>query len=216
MTKILLVEDDESLGSTLVERLCVDGYDVEWRMSLAAGRESFAESSYDLAILDVGLPDGTGFTLGREIKEHSLTPVIFLTAMNSAEYRLEGFELGADDYIPKPFHLKELLLRIRKLISVAQQTHVGDLTFNIGSLSITLSDGRTETLSSRDFDLFKFLAEESPRIISRTEIIAKVFRSDEETSQRVVDNSIVRIRNMLGEAYEQRLRSVRGVGYQWL
>lgn len=219
MTRILLVEDDESLGSTLVERLTVEGYEVQWAQTCLEGRGAFKGGRFDLVILDVGLPDGSGFTLGREIKEASLTPLIFLTAMNSAEYRLEGFELGADDYIPKPFHLKELLLRVRKFIegrkSEATRT-LGDLTLDFEGLCLRFSDGHVENLAARDFELLKFLTEESPRVVGRLEILTKVFRANEDTTQRIVDNSILRIRASLGPEHERKLRSVRGVGYQWM
>ena len=109
MSRVLLVEDDRSLGKTLAERLAKEGLDVEWVETLASGRSAVADGAWDLAIVDVMLPDGSGFDLVPDIRRRSRTPIMFMTALNSAESRLSGFELGADEYLPKPFHLKDLV-----------------------------------------------------------------------------------------------------------
>jgi two-component system phosphate regulon response regulator PhoB len=215
---ILLVEDDESLGSTLVERLSEEPYDLTWVRSVKDALSHLEEKAFDLHLLDIGLPDGSGFNVAREIKLKHHTPIIFLTAMNSAEYRLEGFEIGCDDYIPKPFHLKELLLRIAKVFEgrLEQKTkRASGMVLHAESYSIVLPDGRTAELSQRDFELLSFLIEVSPRAVARQEILQHIFCSDAQTN-RTVDNSIVRIRTTLGTFGEGKLRSVRGVGYQWL
>ncbi|HEX4924864.1 MAG TPA: response regulator, partial [Bdellovibrionales bacterium] len=116
MKHLLLVEDDPSLGATLQERLEKEGYSVAWAQSRAEAESAFARKPPDLVILDVGLPDGSGFDLAKLIKKKSVVPFIFVTAMTTAEYRLEGFEIGAEEYIPKPFHLKELLLRVKHVL----------------------------------------------------------------------------------------------------
>ena len=214
---ILLVEDDESLGSTLVERLSEEPYVVTWVRTVHDALTSLLINEYDLHILDIGLPDGSGFNVAREVKLSRHTPIIFLTAMNSAEYRLEGFEIGCDDYIPKPFHLKELLLRIAKVFEgrlSSKTKRSSGIVLHQESYSVNLPDGRTAELTQRDFELLSFLIEVSPRTISRDEILQKVFHSETQTN-RTVDNSIVRIRTALGIFGEGKLRSVRGVGYQW-
>ena len=113
MPRVLLVEDDLSLGRTLTERLERERLEVVWARTVAEAQAQLPGQSWDLAILDVKLPDGSGFGLARELKRTSLIPIMFMTALNSAENRLEGFEIGADEYLPKPFHLKELILRVR-------------------------------------------------------------------------------------------------------
>jgi DNA-binding response OmpR family regulator len=100
MPRVLLVEDDASLGRTLAERLEREQFVVEWVKTLADGRKRIDAGGWDLAILDVMLPDGSGFGLARHIKTHTVIPVMFMTALNSAENRLEGFEIGADEYLP--------------------------------------------------------------------------------------------------------------------
>lgn len=219
MKKILLIEDDESLGETLMLRLSEEPYEVFWSKTALDARDSIRKVVPDLILLDIGLPDGSGFTIAREIRAWSKCPIIFLTAMNSAEYRLEGFELGADDYIPKPFHLRELLLRIQKVLegrAVELTKKAGECTLSEEGYSVNLPDGKSAELSVRDFELLKFLIEESPRAVTRNEILSRVFQSESATTPRTVDNSIVRIRTALGTYSEGHLRSVRGVGYQWM
>lgn len=219
MKSILLVEDDTSLGETLVQRLAEEPYDVAWARSLSEARTTFHQKQPDLILLDIGLPDGSGFTFAREVRGEVKTPIIFLTAMNSAEYRLEGFEIGADDYIPKPFHLKELLLRIHKVLegrAVSFIRKAGDFKLSEEGYTVYLPDGKYAEFSVRDFDLLKFLIDESPRAVSRTEILERVFKTDATITPRIVDNSIVRIRTALGTQAEGHLRAVRSVGYQWI
>lgn len=219
MNSILLIEDDETLGGTLSERLEKEGYHLHWSKTLSDAVSTFAASRFDLALVDIGLPDGSGFTFAREAKASSNTPIIFLTAMNSAEYRLEGFEIGADDYVPKPFHLKELLLRIKKVLEAANSgraTRNDRVVLNLESLSITLPDGRTEYPIPRDFELLKLLMESAPKVLSRQEAISRLWNSDTEVTPRTVDNAIVRLRAHLGEIGDRYIRSVRGVGYQWI
>ena len=215
---ILLVEDDTSLGATLVERLSEEPYTVTWVKTVKDALSEIKKQHFDLYLLDIGLPDGSGFNVAREIKVESHAPIIFLTAMTSAEYRLEGFEIGCDDYIPKPFHLKELLLRIAKVFEgrLAQKTRrSAGMTLHAESYSVSLPDGRVAELTERDFELLNFLIDSSPQAVTRQEILDKVFKSDAQTN-RTVDNSIVRIRTALGTHGQGRLRSVRGIGYQWL
>ena len=101
---------------------------MSWAQTVAAAEAELASSAWDLAILDVKLPDGSGFGLARQIKRTSLTPVMFMTALNSAENRLEGFEIGADEYLPKPFHLKEFILRVRHVLATQRVPEVVNVT----------------------------------------------------------------------------------------
>src|SRR5438445_11604066 len=116
MKRLLLVEDDRSLGATLRERLQREKYDVYWAETKQRALKKLGEGLWDLVILDIGLPDGSGFELARLIKEKTSLPIMFMTALSSAEHRLEGFEIGAADFIPKPFHLRELLLRVKHVL----------------------------------------------------------------------------------------------------
>ncbi len=254
MTRILLVEDDETLGETLQERLQREGYQVEWVSTQADAEKSYAERRYDLIILDVGLPDGSGFDFARQVQalgqNSSLlplgglsdglpgsisgghvagsavrstkpTPFLFVTAMNTAEYRLEGYEIGAEEFIPKPFHLKELLLRVRHVLSThgsnqSDEVVAGDRVIDLMSRAVVAPDGAREFLATRDFDLLKLLIGTSPKVLSRDQILDEVWGEDKFPSHRTVDNAIVRLRQALGEKGGRWIRSVRGVGYQWI
>ena len=220
MSRILLVEDDPSLGLTLSERLSEEGHLLHWARTRAEALNILAQHSLDLCLLDIGLPDGSGLGIAREIKARGDTAVIFLTAMNSAEYRLEGFEIGAEDYIPKPFHFKELKLRIERVLqksSSAQFIKSASITLDLARRAVLLPNASEETPASRDFDLLRLLVEFSPRVVSRDEIYRRLWsRDDERSSLRTIDNVILRLRTMLKKGGADPIRSVRGVGYQWV
>ena len=217
MSRLLLVEDDSSLGETLQERLIREGHQVDWAQNVEQARTHFSKSSYDLAILDVGLPDGDGFELADWMKERSLMPFIFVTAMSTAEYRLQGFEIGAEEYIPKPFHLKEILMRVHHVLenhSVKRVASLGDLVIDFASQSVTHPGGREVRLNTRDAQILKILTERSPAAVSRDEILNKLWGEDKYPSERTVDKCIVRLRQALADDNGEIIRSVRGVGYQ--
>jgi len=216
--RVLLVEDDESLGRTLTERLTKERLDVSWSQTIAAGEAAFAEGRWDLAILDVRLPDGSGFGLAREIKRSSLTPIMFMTALNSAENRLEGFEIGADEYLPKPFHLREFLLRVRHVLATQRLTETiraCGREIDLGALTIVHADGERAFLQVRDGRVLKLLISAAPRIVDRSEILDHAWGQDQFPTPRSVDNSIVRLRQALRDEGGRFIRSVRSVGYQW-
>jgi DNA-binding response OmpR family regulator len=218
MARVLLVEDDQSLGRTLTERLEKERLDVTWAQSIAAAERELDRQPWDLAILDVRLPDGSGFGLARRIKRSSLTPVMFMTALNSAENRLEGFEIGADEYLPKPFHLKEFVLRVRHVLAtqrVPDVIRVHGRTIDLGALTIATSDGEKSFLQVRDGRVLKLLITAAPNIVDRSEILDRVWGRDQFPTPRAVDNAIVRLRQALGDDGGRFIRSVRGVGYQW-
>ena len=215
MTRILLVEDDRTLGTTLTERLRKEGYDAEWCATLAEAGRTFDRGLWDLAILDVGLPDGSGFDFARRIRAFGSTPIMFMTAASSAQNRLEGFELGAEEFIPKPFHLKELFIRIRHVLDKRSTRHVvpfGRKTIDLDAMAVVHDDGTREYPQPRDFKILRLLIEWSPRVVSRDEILDRVWGEDRFPAERTVDNAIVRLRQSLGD---RAIRSVRGVGYQW-
>jgi len=217
MNHLLLVEDDASLGQTLQERLERNSYKVTWCKTLGEARAKVKDIKFELIILDVGLPDGSGFEFAREVKRTRLAPFIFMTALASAPQRLEGFEIGAEEFIPKPFHLKEVLLRIRHVLethATRKQVRVGARLIDFQSQAIIDEAGRPEYLPARDFALLELLIASSPKVISRDEILEKLWGAEKFPTNRTIDNVIVRLRNQLGEP--QSIRSVRGIGYQWI
>ncbi|MBC7370205.1 MAG: response regulator transcription factor [Bdellovibrionaceae bacterium] len=219
MRQILLVEDDTSLGETLRERLSKD-YLVHWAQSVAAAKETLLkESTLDLVILDLGLPDGSGFDVAEFILTRNMHPLfIFLTAQADAEARLRGFEIGAEEFIPKPFHLKELLLRVKHVLDLhAPQSEItiDGTVINFSTMSVKKSDGQIEYPPITDLKILQLLIEKAPKVVSRDEIINEVWGVDKNPSHRTIDNTIVRLRQMIGERGESYIRSARGVGYQW-
>lgn len=218
MRKILLVEDDISLGETLTERLKRD-YEVSWAKSLSEAWSLFLHNKdYDLAILDVGLPDGSGFELAAKLKQTAPLLFLFLTAQADAESRLQGFELGAEEYIPKPFHLKELLIRVKHVLDAhapTRELQLESCVVNFTQMSVTKKTGQIEYPPVTDLKILQLLIEKSPRVLSRDEIMNEIWGVDKNPSHRTIDNIIVRLRHLLGDDGEKHIRSVRGVGYQW-
>lgn len=216
--KILLVEDDLSLGETLTERLRKD-YDVEWGKTLADAWNLFSKGKdFDLVLLDVGLPDGSGFELAAKIKEVSPVLFLFLTAQADAESRLQGFELGAEEYIPKPFHLKELLIRVKHVLDAhapVREIALDSCVINFSNMSVKKKSGQIEYPPVTDMKILQLLIDKSPRVLSRDEIMNEIWGVDKNPSVRTIDNTIVRLRQLLGDDGEKYIRSVRGVGYQW-
>jgi DNA-binding response OmpR family regulator len=219
MSKLLLVEDDVSLGATLDERLRREGYVVAWAQSVAETRRQLSRAAWDLVILDVGLPDGSGFDLARYMAKHNKDmPIVFMTAWSSAENRLEGFELGAVEFIPKPFHLRELLLRLRHVLDnhcSPAEIWCNERRIELALRAIVQPDGQRHFPPARDFALLKLLVEAAPRVVSRDEILDRLWGQDAYPNHRTVDNIIVRLRQLLGDANGQFIRAARGIGYQF-
>jgi DNA-binding response OmpR family regulator len=218
MKRLLLVEDDRSLGATLHERLLREQYDVAWVETKQRALKKLDEGLWDLVILDIGLPDGSGFELARHIKQSTSVPIMFMTALSTAEHRLEGFEIGAEEFVPKPFHLKELLLRVKHVLDrypVRHEISCNGRVIELESRVIVQPDGRREHPAARDFDLLQLLITGSPGVISRNQILDVLWGEDKFLNQRTIDNMIVRLRQSLGDTNSSFIRSVRGVGYQW-
>jgi DNA-binding response OmpR family regulator len=218
MKRLLLVEDDRSLGATLCERLQRENYEVSWAETKQRALKKLDEGLWDLVILDIGLPDGSGFELARHIKGNSSLPIMFMTALSTAEHRLEGFEIGAEEFIPKPFHLQELLLRVKHVLEshpVQRRITCNGRVIELENRVIVQPDGQREYPAARDFDLMQLLITSSPRVISRNQILDQLWGEDKFLNQRTVDNMIVRLRQLLGDVNSTCIRSVRGIGYQW-
>lgn len=217
MKKVLLLEDDQSLGATLSERLAREEYEVQWVKDLSSGRKALSAARFDLAILDVGLPDGSGFEWAKEIRGYSLMPFIFVSARSNAEDRLLGYEIGAEEYIPKPFHLKELLLRVRHVLENHGVTPVIDhkgVSIDVEGLRVVRGQ-QTEKLTLKEASLLKLLIDRAPKAVSRDEILENVWGANEYPSNRTVDNVVLRLRHVMGDEFEGAIESVRGLGYRW-
>jgi DNA-binding response OmpR family regulator len=217
MNRILLLEDDESLGATLQERLVKEGYQVDWVKNLVDAKKIVSAEDFDVAILDVSLPDGSGFDFAKFARQRSRMPFLFLTAMATAEHRLQGYELGAEEFIPKPFHLKELLLRVGHVLenhAKRREVRIGKRTVNFQSMAVEAKGEASIPLSAKDCEVLRFLYESSPDVVHRDRILEKVWGEENFPTNRTVDNSIMRIRQALADVDAKILRTVRSVGYQ--
>lgn len=218
MPRVLLVEDDASLGRTLAERLEKERLTVRWVQTITDAKAELGAAAWDLAIVDVKLPDGSGFGLARQIRKETSTPIMFMTALNSAENRLEGFEIGADEYLPKPFHLKEFIIRVRHVLGRQRPTRTiraNDFVIDFDAMSVEHVSGERTFLQVRDSRVLRLLVEAAPRVVDRSEILDRVWGEDRFPTPRAVDNTIVRLRQVLQDEEGRLIRSVRGVGYQW-
>lgn len=237
MGRVLLVEDEVNLGSTLTETLEREGFLVTWVSSVEAAYAALPSATehviapqfFDLALLDVGLPDGSGFDVAHVLKaKQPGTALIFLTALGTPEDRIRGLELGAEDYIVKPFHLKELLLRVRNGLKRAQYLACKEEgavpTAKIGKATIHFLrfeaevDQQVVSLSHKEVALLKLLVERKGCVVSRDEILNHAWSEDEFPTPRTVDNFIMRLRRLveLNPEQPQVIKSVRGIGYQLL
>ncbi len=217
--QILLLEDDLSLGRSLSDRLQEEGHEIVWVKTTAAAKEKLTTTHFDLVILDIGLPDGTGVEVAKSMgsKIHEV-PVIFLTAQSDAETRLLTYELGAQEFIPKPFHLRELLIRINHIFKEHKVANVIELP----SVKIHLSEGFIDSAtgmvypSANEIKTLKLLIDRSPQAVSRDEIMDELWGEHKDGNTRTIDNIILKLRQLLGTEGDHLIRSVRGVGYQWM
>ena len=195
--------------------------------SVAAAREALAQQHYAAAVLDVGLPDGDGFEVGRHLREVSpATAMLFLTAWGSPEDRIRGLELGADDYMTKPFALRELVLRIQNMLKRAGEIAApgsaasGPVRIGIATVDFERftaeSGGTVHRLTHKECAVLKMLLESAGRAVSRDEILSRAWAQDEFPTERTVDNFILRLRRLVERdpANPRTIRSIRGVGYQ--
>jgi DNA-binding response OmpR family regulator len=214
---ILVVEDDMTLGAVLKERLLAE-YSVDWVTTQKEALERIKNNAYDLLILDVGLPDGTGFEIAKSLSGPLKPSFLFLTAQGDAETRLTGYEIGAEEFIPKPFHLKELLIRVQHVLKAhvtQQRLELPSCSIDLQSFAVHHKGGNIEYPPVKDMMILKLLVEQAGRVVSRDEIINRIWGENKDMSPRSIDNAIARLRNVLSDQNENLIRSVRGVGYQW-
>lgn len=173
----------------------------------------------DLIVLDVGLPGGqNGFDLAKQIRQFSKAPFLFLTAQADAESRLKGYQLVAEEFIPKPFHLKELLIRIDHVLRLHAPIDilkVGAIEIHFSDLHIVNEKKEKIFLSSSEMQVLQILIRQSPKVVDRDDIMNQVWGIDSDLSHRSIDNIIVKVRSALS-AEGLHIKTVRGRGYQWL
>ena len=217
--RILIAEDEKSLNRIIAKQLKASGYSVDCCFNGEEAYELISITDYDAAVFDVMMPKIDGFSLLRKIrKDGNNLPVLFLTARDSIEDRVEGLDIGADDYLVKPFAFEELLARIRVLIrknSVSKSNiiTVADLTVDISSRKVTRS-GRDISLSAKEYELLQYLAVNNGIVLSREKIEDHIWNYDYEGGTNVVDVYIRYLRKKIDDGFDKKLiHTVRGMGY---
>ncbi len=222
--RLLLIDDDARLTDMVGDYLRRNGYEVDVAGSLAQGRERLRQGGHDALLLDLMLPDGDGLDLTRELRADARLrrlPLLMLTARGEPMDRIVGLELGADDYLPKPFEPRELLARVKALLRRASPDPVGDDVLVFGRLEIDLGarqarlDGRACDLTSHQFELLVVLARAPGRVLSRDQIMDALKGHPLEAFDRSIDVHISRIRAVIEDDPKnpKRVLTVRGSGY---
>ena len=222
--RLLLIDDDSRLTDMVGDYLRRNGYDVDAAGSLSAGRERLRAGGYDALLLDLMLPDGDGLDLTRELRGDARLrrlPLLMLTARGEPMDRIVGLELGADDYLPKPFEPRELLARVKALLRRAAPDPGGDDVLSFGRLEIDLGarqarlDGHACDLTSHQFELLVVLAKSPGRVLSRDQIMDALKGHPLEAFDRSIDVHISRIRSVIEDDAKnpKRVLTVRGSGY---
>jgi DNA-binding response OmpR family regulator len=222
-TKLLLAEDDENLGLLLKEYLVAKGYDATLFPDGEAAYKGFMRDHYDICILDVMMPKKDGFTLARDIRiVNADVPVIFLTAKNMKEDVLEGFKLGADDYITKPFSMEELIMRIEAILRRTSQESQANAqpVFTLGRYTFdtrkqTLAEGdEVVKLTTKEADLLKLLCQNANKILERNYALKSIWIDDNYFNARSMDVYITKLRKHLSNEPTVEIINVHGKGYK--
>lgn len=223
MPRILLLEDERAIADVVEMALDRAGFAVTVRERIADGRSLLASGSFDLLLLDLGLPDGDGIELCRELRRGSDLPVVILTARGSEIDRVVGLELGADDYLVKPFSPRELVARVRAVLRRASKTTLADdTTLRLGRLVIVPPSFRASLdqvavpLTPTEFAILRALAESPSRVFSRAALIDRVRGQGTYLTERTVDSHVRGIRRKFGDVDPRAdpVETVFGVGYR--
>lgn len=220
--RILLCEDDESLGMLLREYLQAKGYDADLLPDGDAGYKAFMKSRYEVCILDVMMPKKDGFQLAQEIRESNPeVPIIFLTAKNLKEDILEGFKIGADDYLTKPFSMEELVLRIEAILRRVRGKKMKDTTFyRLGKFTfdsqrqiLAIGDKQTK-LTTKESELLAMLCAHANDVLLRELALKTIWIDDNYFNARSMDVYITKLRKHLKDDPEIEINNVHGKGYR--
>jgi two-component system phosphate regulon response regulator PhoB len=224
-SRVLIIEDEPDIRKTIDYNLSKESYEVIQAASIEEGEKAIASNKIDVIILDLMLPDGSGLTLCRDIKSEPSTkniPVIILTAKTEEVDRVVGFELGADDYVTKPFSVRELILRVKAILKRGVSTEIktdnvqdsfGDLTLNYDAHQAYINNEEI-SLTALEFKLLKHLINRKGRVQTRDQLLEDVWGYSSNVTTRTVDTHIKRLREKLGIVGEH-IQTIRGVGYRF-
>lgn len=217
--KLLIVEDDQTLAKNLKQVLIKDGFAVDAVYSKEDGLVEIEVNEYDCIVLDINLPDGSGFDLLSELRQkENQTPIIIVTARGDVEDKIKGLNLGADDYVPKPINSNELIARIRAVIRRNSQSAlpvitIGDLTIKPAEHIASVNNQPLE-LTAKEFAVLEYLAQHSGQAVTRTMLMEHIWGSDFETFSNVIDVYIRNLRWKIKKHSKDKLiQTIRGKGY---
>ena len=218
--RILIVDDDEELAGLLSELLTREGFRVDMQHDGVKGLATALGGGYDLMVLDVMLPGMDGFEILRRVRRESRLPVLMLTARGEDEDRIIGLELGADDYLPKPFNTRELVARVRAIMRRLEERRPG-IKFEVNGISIdpgtrdVTRDGVPVEVTTFEFDILETLMRAAGRVVSRDDLMEELYGRKATPFDRSVDMHISHLRKKL-EGDKPLIKTVRGVGYQFV
>ncbi|WP_349763526.1 response regulator transcription factor [Fusobacterium sp. SYSU M8D902] len=215
MNRILIIDDEEQIRNILRIYLVKEGYEVTEAEDGEEGLKIFYEKPFDLILLDVMLPKKDGWSILREIKKYTKTPVIMLTARDEIEDEIFGFEIGADDYITKPFNNKVLLARIKALLKktnmlIESSIEIGELIINDSSHYVANLTGEID-LAPKEYELLMYLIKNNRIALSREKLLNEVWGYDFYGDDRTIDAHIKNLRKKIGK---KAIKTVRGIGYK--
>ncbi|MBS1536310.1 MAG: response regulator transcription factor [Bacteroidetes bacterium] len=222
---ILLVEDDPNLGSVLQEYLQIKGYNTTLKCDGEEGWDEFQRKEYDLCVLDVMMPKKDGFELASQIRTRNTSvPIIFLTAKSMKDDKMEGFRIGADDYVTKPFSADELLCRIQAVLRRCQNTTTSDMLeedqFTVGDFSFDYQQRllqigkRQQALTSKEADLLKMLCQYKNNVLRREVALKQIWGNDSYFNGRSMDVFITKLRKYMKEDRSVEIVNIHGTGYK--
>jgi two-component system response regulator CpxR len=218
--RILIVDDDEELAGLLSELLTREGFRVDMQHDGPKGLATALGGGFDLLILDVMLPGMDGFEILRRVRRESRLPVLMLTARGEDEDRIIGLELGADDYLPKPFNTRELVARVRAIMRRLEERRPG-IKFEVNGISIdpgtrdVTRNGTPVEVTTFEFDILEALMRAAGRVVSRDDLMEELYGRKATPFDRSVDMHISHLRKKL-ETDKPLIKTVRGVGYQFV
>ena len=218
MKKILIIEDESSISDFVKLELEYEGYQVSIKEDGREGLKEALENDYDLIILDIMLPSMNGFEICRRLKREKNTPVIMLSAKDSVTDKVNGLQIGADDYIPKPFAIEELLARINAIFRRVDSldNHIvkfKDLVINRNSRTVSKND-KEINLTTKEYELLMILIDNKDKVVTRDELLEKIWGYEYEPETNVTDVYVRYLRSKLNnENKEEYIQTIRSVGY---
>ncbi len=226
-TRILYVEDESDLGNVTKQYLEMMGFDVYWALDGTSALKAYGQEQYDISIIDIQLPDTDGFALAKQIGQiNEQAQFLFLTARNMKEDKIQGLQLGAFDYVTKPFDVDELVLRIRNFVNrqmrfanssrehAKNEIFIDDVKLDLKLLSLSIGDSFTTTLTLRELELLTFLYKQRNQIVKREEILLHIWGDNDYFLGRSLDVFISRLRKVLSRSNSVKIENVYGVGFK--